>query len=165
MQPSITKIFQALMPLFLLGGVVALLLTGGPTKFLESDLPPIEEVHILRHSLEEDVITLDVINSGPDPVTIAQVMVRGAFWYHEMLPKRELNPLESAKIIIPFPWNEGEPVAIGLLSSTGLVFDYEIEVATRSPVVSISAVSNLALLGIYVGVIPVALGIFKTTFT
>ena len=68
-----------------------------------------EEIHILRHTIGEDVIHLDVINSGPDPVSIAQVMVRGAFWHHDVTPSRTVEPLRTARVTIPFPWNLGEP--------------------------------------------------------
>jgi zinc transporter ZupT len=149
----------ALIPVVLLGGVVYLLLTAGPERLFATELPPVEDLHVMRHALSDDVIHLDVINSGPDPVTIAQVMVRGAFWFHEVQPRRELDPLETARVTIPFPWNLGEPVEIGLLTSSGLVFDYEIAVASPTPNPTLSALGRFALLGIFVGVIPVGLGI------
>ncbi len=149
----------ALIPLVLLGGLVAWLFSDGAEGLFATDLPPIEAIEVLRHVLDEDVIHLDVVNSGPDPTTIAQVMVRGAFWYHEVIPARELKPLQTARVTIPFPWNEGEPVEVVLLTSTGLTFDYEIEVATITPGITVSAVSRFAMLGLFVGVIPVALGL------
>jgi ZIP family zinc transporter len=149
----------ALVPLILLGGVVYVLLTAGPDRLFNTGLPAVEDLHVSRHVLAEDVIHLDVINSGPDPVTIAQVMVRGAFWYHEVEPERKIEPLHTARVSIPFPWNFGEPVEIGLLTSTGLVFDYEIEVASVTPRATLGTLGRFALLGIFVGVIPVALGI------
>ena len=152
-------ILLALGPLVLLGLVIGLFLSGGPTKIFQTNLPAVEDLHVLRHTLQEDEITLEVMNSGPDPITIAQVMVRGAFWYHEVVPKRNLNPLEKAEVIIPYPWNIGEPVDILLLTSTGLAFDYGIEVASLTPAVTIGALGRFALLGVYVGVIPVFLGI------
>jgi len=156
---SVTKLSLALIPLLLLGGVVYILLSGGPTKIFQIDLPPVEKLHVLRHTLEEDTILLDCINAGPDPITIAQVMVRGAFWYHEVYPKRTLNPLETAHVIIPYPWNIGEPIEILFLTSTGLTFDYEIEVASLTPKPTLAAFAQFTMLGVYVGVIPVALGI------
>jgi len=149
----------AVFPLLLLGAIVSSFLSGGPTKIFQTDIPPIEDIHVMRHTLKEDLISLDVINSGTDPVSIAQVMVRGAFWNHSMTPKRNLQPLESARVDIPFPWNIGEPVEIVLLTSTGLPFDYEIEVASITPKPTVKALSMFAMLGIYVGVIPVAIGI------
>ncbi|TDI46552.1 MAG: metal transporter [Acidobacteria bacterium] len=149
----------ALIPLVLLVGLVAWLFSDGAEGLFATDLPPIEAIEVLRHVLDEDVIHLDVVNSGPDPTTIAQVMVRGAFWYHEVIPTRELKPLQTARVTIPFPWNEGEPIEVVLLTSTGLTFDYEIEVATTTPGITVSAVSRFAMLGLFVGVIPVALGL------
>ena len=149
----------ALIPLALLGAVVAWQFSQGARALFASDLPPVEDIHVLRHTLSEDRIQLDVINSGPDPTTIAQMMVRGAFWFHEVRPSRTLEPLDRARIDIPFPWNFGEPVEIVMLTSTGLTFDYEIEVASVTPTLTASALGRFALLGLFVGVIPVALGI------
>lgn len=149
----------ALIPLVLLAGVVAFLLRGGATEMFGTDLPEVEDVSVLRHTLQPDVIHLDVINAGPDPTTIAQVMVRGAFWYHEVEPRRTLEPLDRARVTIPFPWNDGEPVEIVMLTRNGVTFDYEIEVATATPTASPAALGRFAMLGIYVGVIPVLLGV------
>ena len=153
-----------LIPLVLLGIVMYVLLSGGIADILKNDLPPVEELHVMRHTMLKDKIVLDVLNSGPDPTDIAQVMVRGAFWYHEVVQPgsdnpRHIEPLSSVQVVIPFPWNEAEPVAIGLLTGSGLVFDYEIEVASISPVADAAAYGRFALLGAYVGVIPVLLGI------
>jgi len=149
----------AVFPLILLGAIISSFLSGGPTKIFQTEIPLAEEIHVMRHTLKEDLISLDVINSGIDPVSIAQVMVRGAFWNHTVTPKRTLQQLESARVDIPFPWNIGEPVEIILLTSTGLPFDYEIEVASITPRPTAKALSTFAMLGVYVGVIPVAIGI------
>ena len=77
----------ALVPLVLLGGVVWWLIDRGAASLFGTDLPPVEQLHVLRHTLRTDVIHLDVVNSGPDPTTIAQVIVRGAFWFHEVTPQ------------------------------------------------------------------------------
>ena len=90
----------AVFPVIILGAIVASFLSGGPTKIFETEIPPVEEIHVMRHTLSEDLISLDVINTGTDPVTIAQVMVRGAFWNHSVSPKRSLQPLESARVDI-----------------------------------------------------------------
>ncbi|MCH7505658.1 metal transporter [PVC group bacterium] len=148
-----------LVPLVVLGLVVYSFFLGGPTKIFQSDLPPVEDIHVLNHTLEKDLIFLNVINSGTDDVFIAQVMVRGAFWNHEVSPERNLSPLKTALVTIPFPWNIGEPIEIILLTSSGITFDYEIEVASITPQVSFAALGRFGMLGIYVGVIPVALGI------
>jgi zinc transporter ZupT len=156
---SFSTLLLALVPVLLLAGVVYLLLTAGPAKLFATDLPPVEELHVLRHRLEPDVILLDVVNSGPDPTTIAQVMVRGAFWHHEVEPRRELKPLQTGRVTVPYPWNRGEPVELTLLTASGLTFGYTIDVAAQTPHPTLSAFARFAVLGIFVGVIPVALGI------
>lgn len=158
-QGQLKSFLLAIFPVIILGAIVASFLSGGPTKIFETEIPPVEEIHVMRHTLSEDLIKLDVMNTGTDPVTIAQVMVRGAFWNHSVSPKRRLQPLESSRVEIPFPWNIGEPIEIILLTSTGLPFDYEIEVASNTPTITKRSIGRFAMIGIYVGVIPVALGI------
>jgi len=156
---KLNSLILAVFPLILLVAIVSSFLTGGPTKIFQTDIPPVEDLHVMRHTLTEDMIKLNVMNTGTDPVTIAQVMVRGAFWNHAVAPKRTLDPLKSARVDIPFPWNIGEPVEIVLLTSTGVPFDYEIEVASNTPQITLKSVSTFAMIGVYVGVIPVAIGI------
>jgi zinc transporter ZupT len=63
-----------------------------------------------------------------------------------------------------YPWVDGEPLPIVLLTSTGLTFGTEVEVAVQSPQSSFSTFLAYGLLGIYVGVIPVALGMLWYPF-
>ncbi len=156
---SRASLWLGLVPLALLGAMLGWLLGGGAVSVFRTELPPVEQLYVSRHVLEPDRIVLHVVNAGPDPVTVAQVMVRGAFWSHEVVPARTLQPLERGQVVIPYPWNPGEPVEIAMLSSTGLTFPYTIEVATATPRLDAGAAARFALLGIYVGVIPVALGI------
>ena len=149
----------ALIPLALLGGLVWWIVDRGADALFASDMPPVEELHVMRHTLAPDTIHLDVINSGPDPTSIAQVMVRGAFWYHDVSPSRELEPLDTVRVTIPFPWNDGEPIEVVLLTGSGLTFDYEIEVASVTPTPDLATFGRFALIGVFVGVIPVGLGL------
>jgi zinc transporter ZupT len=156
---GVVGVLLALVPVALLALVIGFLVRGGARQMFGSDLPPVEEIHVLRHVLASDVIHLDLLNAGSDPTTVAQVMVRGAFWHHEVEPAREIRPLRSARLTIPFPWNDGEPVEIVMLTASGITFDYEIEVAAATPRASLAALGRFALLGVFVGVIPVGLGI------
>ncbi|HKQ62893.1 MAG TPA: hypothetical protein VJS92_16490 [Candidatus Polarisedimenticolaceae bacterium] len=149
----------ALIPLLLLAAVIVGLVSGGPARLFATSLPPVEQLRVMRHALAPDMIRLDVLNAGPDPSTIAQVIVDGAFWQHDVSPRRELKPLETGRVTIPYPWLLGEPVEIKLLTSTGLTFDYEIEVASPTPRPTAAALGRFTLLGALVGVVPVALGL------
>src|SRR5690606_9993439 len=127
--------------------------------------PPVEELTLHRVSFPaENQIRVEVVNGGPEPVTIRQVMVDDAYWSFEMEGGPTVARLRSTTLTIPYPWVAGEPVAIRLLTSTGVTFDAVVDVATRSPAPDARYVSTFALLGIYVGVIPVFLGLLWLPF-
>lgn len=152
------RAIMGLIPLLLLGGLVALFLLIGPAGIFPGNFPPVEDVSVQQTTLRPGFIDLVVTNGGPDPVTVAQVLVDDAYWEHEMTPSRTLGRLESGKITIPYPWVEGEPVEILLVSETGVTFEHAIEVATESPSADLGFFATFAVLGIYIGVVPVALG-------
>ncbi|HUG14324.1 MAG TPA: hypothetical protein VMM78_04825 [Thermomicrobiales bacterium] len=158
------SIALGLLPLVLLAGVLALIVAtdGG---FGERTAPPIEELSVQRVTLPEpNVIELNVINDGPDPITISQVLVDDAYWQFELDGGRTLGRLESTTITIPYPWVQDEAHAIAIVSETGVVFDAEVAVATESPRTDTGTAARFALIGFYVGVIPVALGLLWYPF-
>ena len=102
-------------------------------------------------------IELTVRNDGPDAVTIAQAVVNDAF--AEFTGADEpIGGLETATLRIQQPWVEGEAYEVSLLTSAGGTIAHEIPVAVETPDGGLSFLGLMALLGIYVGVIPVALG-------
>jgi zinc transporter ZupT len=104
------------------------------------------------------------VNGGPEPVTVAQVLVDDASWLHYIDGDRTLGRLDRRTIRIPYPWVEGEPHVVRLITSTGLTFDATVEVATQTPRADARYLSTFALLGIYVGVIPVFIGLLWYPF-
>jgi zinc transporter ZupT len=157
-------IVLGLVPLALLVAVLVLIVATN-AGLGERVAPPIEELKVERVTLPEtDMIRLTVVNDGPDPITIAQVRVDDAYWAHEIAPGREIGRLGSATITIPYPWVEGEAHMITLISATGVVFEAEVPVAVESPRADGATFWQFALIGIYVGVIPVALGLLWYPF-
>ncbi|MCH8013008.1 MAG: metal transporter [Candidatus Marinimicrobia bacterium] len=156
--------FFAFLPLILLGILVALILTTGPLGLFRTILPPIQELAVERIVLKPDEILLYVVNDGPDPITIAQVMVNGAFWNFRIEPRKTLPRLGRGTIRIPYPWVEGDTEHITLLTRDGVTFEVEVEVATVTPTPDFKYLSTFALLGFYVGVIPVFLGLLWLPF-
>jgi zinc transporter ZupT len=162
---SLQRIVWAVLPLVLLAGVIALFLAGGAGLPSQEGLPPIEELTVQRVLLPApNEVTIEVINSGPDPVTIAQVLVDDAYWTFSIAPGPELARLASATIKIPYPWVEGEAHTIMLVTSTGTLFEAAIPVAVSTPTIDLRAFLNFALIGIYIGVIPVGLGMLWHPF-
>ncbi len=155
----------ALLPLVLLLALVAAFLLLNPLSFFTGAFPPLEELSVQRVVFPENGrIQLEVINGGPDPVSIAQVLVDDAYWQFEIAPGSTLNRLEQATIDIPYPWVDGEPLVITLITGTGLTFEKVVEVAVESPQGDARTLLAYGLLGIYVGVIPVALGMLWYPF-
>ena len=119
--------------------------------------PPAEALAVERTKLEPGTIALTVRNDGPDAVSIAQVMVNDAFVAFAG-GKTTIGGLASETLRIQQPWIEGEAYEIALLTSSGGTIVHEIPVAVQTHHADISFFGLMALLGIYVGVIPIALG-------
>lgn len=154
----------AVLPLVLLAGLVAVLVRFGPLGVFVAAFPPVEELTIDRVTLAPGQMVIHVVNGGPQPVTVAQVQVDDAYWQFEMAPDRTVPRLGRATITAHYPWVQGESHHIKLLSSTGLAFEHTIEVATTTPSVDARYLMTFTLLGIYVGVIPVLLGLLWFPF-
>ena len=150
------------LPLVLLAAAVAALaLLDGP-GITDRNGVPVEDIAIERTELRPGEIAVTVRNDGPDPVTISQLTVNEAF-----LPftgAGELGRLESRTLTVTYPWIEGEAYSIGLLTEVGGLVEVPIEVAAETPELDISFLALMALLGVYVGVIPVSIGMVWLPF-
>jgi ZIP family zinc transporter len=152
-------------PLALLVLLVFTLLKTGPLGVLRGSFPPVEELTIDQILLPAPgVVEVHVVNGGPEPSTIAQVMVDDAMWIHQIDGDRTIPRLGRRTITLAYPWVEGEPHQIKLLTSTGLTFAAEIAVATQSPQVDATYLTTFALLGTYAGIVPVFLGLLWLPF-
>ena len=147
------------LPLLLLIGVLALIIrTDGGLG--ERALPPIETLNVQRVTLPAPgQIEIDVINDGPDEIAIAQVLVDDAYWQFTMEPAGTLERLDRATLSIPYPWVQDEAHMVQILTSSGTIFEAEIPVAFESPKADRGSVARFALVGLYVGIIPVVLGL------
>ncbi len=132
-----------------------LALLGGQS-LPERNGPPVEELAIERTVLRPQVIELTIRNTGPDPVQIAQVFVNDAF-VDVAGGTEAIDRLDTATVRLDYPWQDGQPYLVSLLTSTGVVVEHEIPAAVATPSPG-GVLGLMALLGTYVGVIPVALG-------
>lgn len=148
-----------LLPLVLLAGLILLVVRTGPADALRGEgVPPVEVLTFQRVELTPQGITAVVLNDGPDPVTIAQVQVDDAYWHFTVEPKT-LPHLRQATLAIPYPWVEGETHRVKVLTSTGVVFEHEIAVAVPTPKPGWRFFGVFTLIGLYVGVVPVMIGL------
>ncbi len=152
-------------PAWVLGLVPLLLLVAVVASFAILDGPglgerngvPVEEVSVERTVLEPGTIELTVRNDGPDPVRNAKPKYNDPY-YPYAGGEAAIGRLGTEKVRITFPWNEGEAYDVALLTATGGTVTHAIDVAAETPSTDVSFFGLMALLGIYVGVIPVALG-------
>lgn len=150
----------ALIPLVLLGALVVLVIRTAPADTLRSDgAPPIEKLSIQRAVLRPDGIVLSILNDGPDDVAIAQVMVDDAYWAFTSSAGSVLRHLGRTDVVIPYPWVEGDAHVVKVVTSTGATFEHEIPVAVRTPEADGRHLLAFTLIGLYVGVLPVAFGL------
>src|ERR687897_787477 len=157
-------IILGLLPLLGLGVLLALIVLNG-AGVERADLPPAEDLSVQRVSLPTEYeFVLDVRNGGPEPVTLSQVVVNDALWDFRAEPGNTIPRLGSAEVTIPYTWVEGEAYEMKLLTSTGTTFDAEVPVAVLTPGFTGETFFRYLLIGTYVGVAPVALGLLWYPF-
>ena len=150
----------AAVPLMLLAALIGFIVVNGPADALRGgDYPPVERLAFGKVTLGEGVITATVLNDGPDPVTIAQVAVDDAFWTFSASDGQHLGRLGRTTLTIPYPWVHGEAHTLRLVTATGVTFDHTIGVAVTSPTPTAHSMFVFALIGLYVGVLPVTIGL------
>ena len=145
-----------LVPLVVLAAAV-ILFVALDAPGLERNGVPVEELSVERTVLQPGEIELRVRNEGPDPVEVRQVFVNDAFAAFTQSDEK-LGRLESGEVSIEYPWIEGEAYDVGLLTATGGTIDHAIDVAAETPDPDIGFYGLMALIGLYVGVIPVGIG-------
>lgn len=147
------------LPLFLLGLAATWLVLSDPLRAFNNGAPPVERLTFERRILDNTGIHLLVRAGGSEPLTIAQVQVDDAYWTFTQDPPGDLGRLSTAWIHTPFPWTLGEAHEVRIVTKTGTTFDHEIPVAVRTPEAQSSQLVPQAVLGAFVGIVPVAIGL------
>jgi zinc transporter ZupT len=144
------------LPLAILGVAIGLFVALGAPG-LERNGIPLEEIAVERSELTPGEIELLVRNDGPDPVAISQVFVNDSFVDFEQTTA-EVGRLATDTITVDYPWIEGEAYEIALVTATGGTVPHSIEIAAETPRADAGFYGLMALVGLYVGVIPVGIG-------
>jgi zinc transporter ZupT len=153
-----------LVPLLLIGAAIGIFAALGGPGLADRSGPPVEELAIERTVLRPGEIELAARNEGADPVEIAQVAVNDGYAPFTATNGGSLGRLGSSTVEIAYPWIEGEAYEVSLLTSTGGTIVHEIPVAAETPEADAGFFGLMALLGVYVGVIPVSLGMLWLPF-
>lgn len=158
----------ALVPLILLAAVVGGFVVFSPLDGVQSGsaLPDLTVTHAsLPH---DEQIVLHVTNNGPNPLTVSQVLVNDAYWDFTMYAGGEetttIAPMQSGRIVVPYHWTPGWDLEAALVLDDGATFHHAIVAPQTAPGMSGDVLGTLAIVGLFVGVIPVALGMLWFPF-
>jgi len=145
-----------LLPLVVLGAAIAIFVALDAPG-LERNGVPVEELAVEQTVLRPGEIELTVRNDGPDEVQVRQVIVNDGFAAFTQTTD-EIGRLGAGTVTVEYPWIEGEAYEVALVTSTGGTTATAIDVAAETPDTGVGFLGLMALVGLYVGVIPVAIG-------
>jgi zinc transporter, ZIP family len=151
----------AVVPVLLLALAVGVVVSAGSSlvDLVGSNPPPADKFDIRRVEFEPGEIRILVRNPQQDDLTIANVNVDDAIVPYSVDGPTTLGRLRSSTIVVPFQWVEGDPITVGVTSSTGIQTVKEVPAAVETPQPSVQGFFGYALIGLLVGVLPIALGL------
>jgi zinc transporter ZupT len=158
-------VVAAFIPLMVLAIMIFLLFSPTFQSFINSGIS-LPEVAIEKIEFRENpgqIIAL-IRNVGPTEITIAQADVNDRIHAAAIEPSKTLSRLSDAKVIIPFFWNPAEPYEVGITTDDGTRFSKTIEAAALAPNPDSQQIIFFAVIGIYVGIIPVMIGLLWYPF-
>jgi zinc transporter, ZIP family len=151
---------RVVLPLLLLAGVIALFLYSRGAGLNITPAAPIETVQFARTLLRPGQIELQLQNTSPGSITVAQVSINEALWPYTITPASTIPRLGRAVVKLNYPWVEGEAYEVTLHSGNSILFSNSIPVATTTATASGRTLWSFTLIGVYVGIVPVVLGMF-----
>jgi zinc transporter ZupT len=151
----------ALLPLLLLVGAVAVFAASGTTllDLVGRAPPPADQFDIRRVEFKPSEIRIHVTNPQRQELTIATVTVDDAIVPYTVDGPATLGRLRSSTIVIPFQWVEDDPYTVGVTSSSGIQTTFDVPAAVEARGASPRGFLGYAVIGLLVGVVPVALGL------
>lgn len=152
----------ALIPIAVLAGMIVFLF--GPAQSLLNAGIPLPEVTIERIEFQEGKVVAYVRNTGPEEIEIVQADVNDRIIPAAVEPSKILPRLAEAKVMVPFDWIAGVPYEVGVTISDGTRFSKGVDAAAFAPSPDVAQASFFALIGTYVGIIPVLIGLLWFPF-
>ncbi|OOG72468.1 metal transporter [Sinorhizobium sp. A49] len=154
-----TNLVWLALPLIAFGIAVAWILSTDPLSGFRNGAPPVENLTFERTVLDDSGLRLLVRGGGSEPMTVAQVQVDDAYWQFTQDPPGPIARGQAAWLSLPFPWMLGEAHALKVVTNTGATFAHDIAVAVPTPQATPGQLRLQALVGILVGIVPVAVGL------
>ena len=125
---------------------------------------PLPEITIEKVDFVDSEIQATVRNTGPIPVEVVMADVNDRIQPAAVEPDGYLERYETTLVRIPFEWNAAEPYIIGITIEDGTRFEKEIEAAAPALEFNLDLAIFFAIIGTYVGIIPVMIGLLWLPF-
>jgi zinc transporter ZupT len=125
---------------------------------------PLPEITIEKVDFIDSEIQATVRNTGPIPVEVVMADVNDRIQPAAVEPDGYLERYETTLVRIPFEWNAAEPYNIGITIEDGTRFEKEIEAAAPALEFNLDLAIFFAIIGTYVGIIPVMIGLLWLPF-
>ncbi len=162
-KPSRVKIIASgLIPFVFL--LVLVLYIFGPGSDLIDLGVPLPEITIEKVDFVKSEIRAIVRNTGPIPVEVVMADINDRIQPAAVEPDRFLDRFETALVRIPFEWNESEPYIIGITVEDGTRFEKIVDAAAPALEANLELAGFFAIIGTYVGIIPVMIGLLWLPF-
>jgi zinc transporter, ZIP family len=146
-------------PVLLLAGIIALFLLTNGAGLNVKPAAPLESLTVEQTILRPGEIELHIRNTGPQAITLSTAIVNDAVWPFSIEPGETLPRFGQAIIQLSYPWVAGEPYRVKLFTGNSVAFETEIPAAAETTPPAGMNLLRFTLIGLYVGVIPVLLGI------
>lgn len=144
--------------------IIMILYILGPGSHLLDFGISLPEVTIEKVEFVDSEIHVTVRNTGPIPVVIAIADVNDRIQPAAIEPDKSLGRFETSLVRIPFSWNKSEPYTVGITLDNGVRFDKFIMAAAPALKSDYKSAEFLAIVGTYVGIIPVMIGLLWLPF-
>ena len=148
-----------LVPLAILAGVIALFLFTRGAGLQVRPVVPQEALSFERILLKPGQIELTVRNLSPQEVTLSFLNINDTILPFQVEPGPAMARLASATVRVAYPWVEGEAYSLTLFTTNSVPFQTTISAAAVSAAPTGQTLLSFTLIGLYVGIIPVLLGI------
>jgi ZIP family zinc transporter len=153
-----TPLIFALVPIVVLAAMIIFLLSPYGQSLINTGIP-LPQITIEKVEFHNNQILASIRNTGPLEVVVSQADVNDRIQSAAVEPSSKIPRLGEAKVMIPFPWIPGTPYEIGITTSDGTRFSKSVEAAALAPSPNANQALLFTSLGVYVGVIPVMIGL------
>ncbi len=148
------------LPVIILIAVIAVFISTNGAGLHVDSAAPIEAVTFDQTVLHPNTMAFTLTNTSQQPVTISAVNINDAIWPFTASPSATIPRLGQATITLDYHWVQGESYEVSFLSTNSIAFNTSIPVAAETAMPSSNTLLSYVLIGVYVGVIPVFLGMF-----